>query len=720
MIAIGTRIRQRLSTVATALAVIVFMIVVPARSAAAAGDDKIILGQTPPMLAWIHLQDSRGIDMWNFELSLDRGGFTSPTKVFWSSITDGCWGAYRSWCALSLWFIDWVMSFKWVSIIATPLLSIGNAMQRVISDIGVVPTFLTMTALMAGLWMLKGRSSTAVWEVGIACVIASLASGVFAQPVQMVAGPNGYVIGAARSGQALAAEISSEGAAGKTPEQLRNAQTGQLVDTFIRQPTELINFGRIIDGTRCEGAYNDVVREGPYGEDDDIRDAVKDCDEAAGDYAAHPNAAMAVGSVLFMPAAFVVLVLAMILGGAVITAAVRAMYQSVKSIVTFVTGLLPGGGRGSLMLTVAETLIALVIIVFASVFMSIFLLVIQALFSSESGDSVPQTFVIADILIVAGLVVFWRQHKQLKRLSHRMAQGMARRPGGAPATHMPERQAMSFAAGATAMRAVTDLATMRRGRAAPAVGGGPTFVDQRQQLLVIGAMPPNGSGAVDGGFLRAQPAGGGDRLGLPGGRKQLPPGPDGPALPSGPDAPGLPPGPNQPQPLPATSARMERVKASKTRKLVGALARAGTNAALAYATGGASTAIKRTAKAASVLSTARRTALRSQMSPVSEGRTHRSHGAPTTPRRPPAPSEVSGHGPSGGRKPIAYRPATGKGDRVPAGKTIVVEGKTVKHVPVVPQRPVPAPPPAADVDRAAQLRARLVDRQASGRRPGGR
>ena len=84
------------------------------------------LGQTPPVLSWIELTDSRGISIWNYELSLDRGGVTSPDKFFWSAVTDSAWGAYRSWCALALWFLDWVLSFDWLQVIAAPLLTAGR------------------------------------------------------------------------------------------------------------------------------------------------------------------------------------------------------------------------------------------------------------------------------------------------------------------------------------------------------------------------------------------------------------------------------------------------------------------------------------------------------------------------------------------------------------------------------------------------------------------
>ena len=551
--------------------------------------------QTPAALRWIELTDARGISIWNYEMSLDRGSVVAPDKFLWASVTDVCWGIYRSWCALALWFLDWVLSFSWVSTVATPLMEVGDAMQSVVARIGVVPAFLTVSALMAMLWMFKGRHTTAIWEIGIACVVAALASGVFAQPVRMIAGPEGYIVKANQAGQELAAELATGDSEGKTPEQLRLAQAGQLVDTFIRQPTQMINFGRAIDGTKCESTYTAVVKAGPYGNGADIRNEMASCDEALGEYAGNPSHSMALGSMVFIPAAFVILFMALVLAGSVIAAAIWAMFLGVKAIVALVMGLLPGGGRGSLMLTASETIVALGIVIFTSVFLSVFLLVIQALFAAADQDSIGRTFVIVDILIVVGTLVFWRQRQQLKAASQRLAQLMTQRPGGAPATRMPDRQpGLPLGGAAAAVRTATGIAHWRSARAAANRPPGSTMlVDARQQAMFIGGFPSGPNRVVDDVDVKRAAA-----------RPQLPPGPDHPQLPAGPD--GQPPaggggGPRHPR------------RRSAGRQMAGRLVRAGTSAALAYATGGASTAVTGAAKLATVSKSARRAALAARM-----------------------------------------------------------------------------------------------------------
>ncbi|MGB8384659.1 MAG: integral membrane sensor protein, partial [Dermatophilaceae bacterium] len=475
------------------------------------------------------MTDSRGIPIWNYELSLDRGGITSPDKFFWSALTDSCWGAYRSWCALALWFLDWVLSFDWLHIVAAPVLTTGDAMQSVVNRIGAAGALLTITAVVAVVWMMRGRWATGIWELSIALVIAALASGVFASPVRMLAGENGVIAQSQQWGLQLSAALADGGGSGgQSADQLRKAQAGRLVDTFIRIPTQMINFGQVLDGGKCESAYTEVVKAGPYGADSTIRDKINRCDPVLGKYAASPSASMALGSLLFMPASVVILLLAIVLSGSVIAAGCSAMYQGLKAIVTLVTGLLPGGGRGSLLLTAAEAVMALVIILFTTVFLGIFLQVIQAVFKSGAGDAVPKTFVIVDVLLLVGVFIYRRQRQRFKEAAARMAEWMAKRPGqGVRPTRLPAQQhgpgLGSTAAGVA--RSAVSLAQLRAMRARARNTGNTYNLDARRQAVIVEGHPGGGGGGgpVDIGPVDTgpPPTGPGHRPGG-GGLKRIP------------------------------------------------------------------------------------------------------------------------------------------------------------------------------------------------------
>src|SRR5664280_1015586 len=94
---------------------------------------------------------------------------------------------------------------------------------------------------------------------------------------------------------------------------------------------------------------------------------------------------------------------------------------------------------------VADLVMSLVTLVFAIVFLTGYLLLIQAVFrAGQPGDGVMATFFFVDILLVAGTVLFWRGRKSLRRGADRLAQVLATRPGGG--AQLPQRRLFDPAA----------------------------------------------------------------------------------------------------------------------------------------------------------------------------------------------------------------------------------------------------------------------------------
>ena len=415
----------------------------------------------------------------------------------------------------------------------------------------------------------------------------------------------------------------------------------------------------MLDGGKCQDVYTDAVKAGPYGTGSTIRDKVTACDPTLGEYAAQPSASMGLGSLLFLPASVVVLLLAIVLAGSVIAAGCNALFQGLKAIITLVTGLLPGGGRGSLMLTAAETVIALAIIVFTGVFLGIFLQVVQALFTSGSGESFPKTFAIVDIVLVVGIVVYRRQRQRLKDSAHRMAQLMSKRPGrGASPTRLPTQHSSGLrtSAGSVARTAVS-LAQLKATRgAARAPGGGGTYnVDARRQAVIFtGAGARGSNGPVDIGPVDAQPT---------------------------PAGPGAGPGsaPRKPLPGPRTGPGGER---SHRPAMLGTLARAGTHTALAAASGGTgaiATAAAAGVKAGGVANDARR---------LTRAAVHARLALPPGPK-PPSAAPPRGPIPLPAGRPTPADPAPPRlaapGDRSGTAERQIIDGT------VLPARPTTRP-----------------------------
>lgn len=426
----------------------------------------------PAALSWMDIKDSHGISIWKYEMSLDRGGVTSPGKVIWSFLVDLAWSGYVSCVAVAIWLIDWVLSFGWLTALTHPVLGLAESLSSIVDRLGLTPVLLTVAAVVAVLWMARGKWVLGTYELFTSLLIASLALGVLANPVALVVGDDGLIMQSRDIGLAVANGLANDGQPTGDAEQTRADVTGMLTDTFVRQPHQLINFGAVLDGGKCEEAYSEVIAGGPYGEDSDIRDAVGDCDSDFGAVAADPNSGMAMSAIVLGPAALVVLLFAIVLAGAVLLAAVYALYQSLKAVVTLVTGLLPGSARGALWMTLAELVMSLVTVMFSIVFLTGYLLIIQSVFASaDPGRSHMATFFSVDILLLAGVVVFRKGRKRLKAAADRFAQALAARPGGS-ATTLPQKRPFSAAetyykaklaarvahAGSGALRGGADLA----------------------------------------------------------------------------------------------------------------------------------------------------------------------------------------------------------------------------------------------------------------------
>lgn len=544
--------------------------------------------QTPGGLAWIVLTDTRGISVWNYELSLDRGGgvIPNPGKWFWSSLVDLLWGFYKAWVVLAIAFLDWVMSLEWLSLAASPFILVGDAMESVLRLTGVAGTFAVVAGVAAILWMAKGQWATGAWELTVTLVIGALAAGVFAHPVRLIAGPDGWIAKVQTQGQEVGTLLTG------APPGVEAGRSKQMVDVFIRKPLQLINFGQIVDGTPCEKAYTNVVRGGPYGGESDIRDAVGDCDEDLGEYAENPSPSMVLDAFLMSPGGGILMLLLGSIGGSILLAGVVLLWEGAKGAYTLIVGLLPGAARGPLLASVGTVLTRLALLFGVSIAIGLVMLLVTALM--ESGDSTAKVFLTVDAVLIVAVMVWWRQHRNLKASSQRISSALAQRPGASPVRLPPPTAGPSLGSVANSgLRAAQLLATRRAASAAGGIYNNQQgFYSNQQQLVVLHA----GGGRVPPPPGRRPPPPRDGMAGPP--PRQLPPGP-GPSGPAGP-------APSGPPRIGGGAGGRGR---GRIRRVVGYAATAGST----IATGGSSHAL-RTARVAA-RARAARSASQSAMRP---------------------------------------------------------------------------------------------------------
>jgi len=638
----------------------------------------------PAALNWIALTDSRGISVWSYGMSLDGGGITSPGKLVWSFPTELLWQIYRAMVVFAIWFIDWVMGFTWLGWIATPVLALSDALRSLVAQLGLGPLFLTILAAAAGMAIIRGRFALGLFEVLMGCVVAALAVGGLSNPVGLVTGDSGYIMQARDLGIELSAGLAHNGDTTGNADQLRT-QIGQtLADTFVRTPHALVNYGRPIAGDRCESVYNDALRQSAKETDSSyVRDKVSGCDGSMGVVAANPNAGMALSAFVLTPAALLVLGFALLLCGALLMAAARVLYESLKLVVTLVTGVLPGNGRGSLWQGIGNLVMALATMTFTIVFLTGYLLVLQAVFGNSGSGGVPvmATFVLVDVLIVIGAILFWRARKRLQEAAARLAALLATRPGGGapsklqPAQHggglaaaqnMVQRRLLSRSVRTAAAGALTG--GDHAGDDAKWVGAGTAGSTTTSAFTRLTTVPRRGGGTSDPGPTTT--------------------GPGGPSAPTGPA--GGPPagddGGDERSPAAILSRQLATNTVKKTAK--GLLVRAAVHSVAAASSGGLSTVASAAdaARTAHQLNNVRRVVVGARLAQAAITAASSAASSTTPSRSPAAGSVMAPASPSAGYEQVHS-----------GGQTILVPQPTSSRSgsgAQLPSRPTPTPTPS--------------------------
>lgn len=246
-----------------------------------------------------------------------------------------------------------------------------------------------------------------------------------------------------------------------------------IIKTFLFYPVQLVNFGEVLT-EECQDAYalflwaksqntdepgldqeQDDPR--PWGEDDGgkLNDVIgehvsNDDAAAAGDHVYYdedgysiPGACMTgdedayedqanIEGILTQffvgPSVGLLGLVVIIIAGAVILAGVNAVLQCFKLLFTLLMAILPRGARRSLWVTVGSALTSLLILIFAIIFLGTFLVIIQQIFEAQSGNSFGArmgTFLMVDVLLVIGVIIFWRGRKAVAESKDKMANALS-------------------------------------------------------------------------------------------------------------------------------------------------------------------------------------------------------------------------------------------------------------------------------------------------------
>lgn len=238
---------------------------------------------------WMDITDSHGNSAWGYTMSLDTGGWSDPGKAVFGTLTAVCWFFYQWLVIIAIWLINFALSLDWFQPLETPANNIALALQRILDATHLSSLMLGLTAVVIGYLIIRGKLAAAIFEWAIVLIVLVLGTGVLSNPVNKAVGTDGTTDQVVPSAdgrgwleQATAAGLEVAGGLQKNgldkadygdhnvgltgfadPDEVREDISADLVDTFLRTPHQLINYGKVLDGTGCEDAYDKSLNLSP-------------------------------------------------------------------------------------------------------------------------------------------------------------------------------------------------------------------------------------------------------------------------------------------------------------------------------------------------------------------------------------------------------------------------------------------------------------------------
>ncbi|POH72545.1 hypothetical protein [Arthrobacter glacialis] len=409
----------KISRISAALAFIVLVEIMGAQAAYASAPSEI----TGPGLALAGLKDSQGVPIYQYvELPLDRGDIWTYEKTLISYPIDLIWAGHIFYITLVLSIITYILSFEWVAILATPLGTMADSLQSLMTEIKWIPFALLITAFVTGIAMLKGQTSSALIEFTLAVVLAILATGVLANPVTTLTGPTGAITQAQEWGGKLAISITvpadqqpQDGSKFDAKTVLTDSVSASLVDMFVRQPTQMIAFGKTLDAKCAEKFDTEMKKKNPFNGGNSVRDSVGDCDKDAKDYVQNPNFNQILSTSTISSGSLVLFIFMIILSCIFIYTVLSAIWNAFKLMIQTLLGILPYIARTGFWYGLAGIASSVFLMVFAMIFLAGYLRLTVLVLQGTAALGMTLQMSIINMTLFAGLVIlFIMRHKAKK------------------------------------------------------------------------------------------------------------------------------------------------------------------------------------------------------------------------------------------------------------------------------------------------------------------
>lgn len=449
-----TRTRTRLLF---GLLVLTALVVVPAGIAMADPGD----GAANTWVSPFKTKDSHGIPMSSYTLSIDEGGVTNPKNQIASFFLTTGWDMYRIYVGVALWIFDYALQFQMLDLLKGPATAVATALEQTIGQLGIIPVMTLMAFGICAIWIQTGKSAAGFSGLCIALLMGAMLTTAAVKPMDTLVGEDGLILGARDLGVGLSSQIVTGGESQSTDgKELQSNSSAKLVDTFVRTPHQLINYGAAIDkDAKCVKVYDEDLKKGypVNGADDDRpRKNMGKCNKAYVAAADNPMNGL-IGLTMIYPSGGLLVLFFIILAAVLGVLTALAMFEATRAAWVMLKAIIPGSGTGEIWESICIVGVVLAYIVVTLMSVGAFLLLLEALMTAEGVD-VRMMFILVDCVVLVASIMLLLQLARARKAGKKLGQNITSKV-------MPQAKAVDVNK-ASPMRVVSAAA----GMASPAVG----------------------------------------------------------------------------------------------------------------------------------------------------------------------------------------------------------------------------------------------------------
>jgi hypothetical protein len=367
-------------------------------------------------VGWMNVRDSSGVPLANYVFATNHGSILHPGNSALSTILDLEFAGFMGTEVTGIWVIDYVVSFRWLDLIARPLTRAAEALSGQVGTPILMAVAVSVGGVFVGVFVVRGHFSKATLQVVTMLAVALFGVPYLAHPMADVLSSDGLLAQGRDVGVAVAAGLN--GQSNPDTNVVVTSIQGTLADNFVRYPLQVWNFGHVVDDApACRAAWSAGVLAGS---DDKVTSGMKRCgDVAAYAKAQNPNAGQICTGLLLLIFAAVLLMFGVYLSGKIVVAAAEAIYHAFMAIFGFAAGgFVYGPSQTFLVRNLVDSFVSAGKMVAFTLYLGLYALILGDVFKQAQGHGIAVIFIGGSFMIV-GIVL-------LRRMSHGLTAGTGR------------------------------------------------------------------------------------------------------------------------------------------------------------------------------------------------------------------------------------------------------------------------------------------------------